>query len=474
MELTANEIASLTDGELIAGDGWSTATSFSIDSRVLHPGACFVALAAERDGHDFVGDAAARGATVALVARPVPGIATGSTAVVQVADPLVALGRLGGRARDALRPGVAVVAITGSSGKTGTKDLTAAALSGSRVVHASPGSYNNEAGVPLTLLGAPSDVDSVVLEMGARAPGDIAVLCAIARPSVGVITNIGMAHAGPLGGPAGIARVKGELFEALPTDGIGVLDANDPATPGLTARTTARVLLVSARAAGLDADVRARDVKLDTELRAAFVVESPWGSGPVQLSVHGDHQVVNALLAATVALSSGVPFDSMVSGLESVRPAEWRMEVVHTPSGLVVLHDAYNANPSSTEAALRALAQLDVGGRRVAVLGEMRELGEHSEQEHARIGRLVAELGIEVLVAVGAEARPLADAAADAGSAQAEHLDVHAVRDADAALRELRGLVDADDAVLVKGSRAVGLEQVANAFCRASDVEGVR
>jgi UDP-N-acetylmuramoyl-tripeptide--D-alanyl-D-alanine ligase len=454
MELSAGELARVAGGELVAGPPDARVTSWSIDSRTLGPGACFVALSAARDGHDFVDDAEASGAVAVLVARQVP--VSASTAVVVVDDPLAALGRLGAHARAVLDP-PRVVGITGSAGKTGTKDLTAAALRGVGVVHASPGSYNNEAGVPLTLLAAPTGAAAVVVEMGARAPGDIAALCDVARPTVGVITNIGMAHAGPLGGRAGIVRTKGELFEALPSYGLAVLDADGDAGDELAARTTARVVRVSVRAG--DADVRGRDVTLDDELRASFRFESPWGSAAVRLSVHGDHQVVNALLAAAVALDAGVGPEQVAAGLESVRPAAWRMEVLRAGRGVVVLHDAYNANPSSTEAALRALAQIDTDGRRVAVLGELRELGSHSEAEHARIGRMVAELGIDELVAVGPEAEPLAAAAA-----RGSGVDVELVADAPAALDAVLATVGPGDAVLVKGSRAVGLEQVAHAL----------
>jgi UDP-N-acetylmuramoyl-tripeptide--D-alanyl-D-alanine ligase len=456
VEVSAGELAARTGGAVVAGDTAARAESFAIDSRVLGRGACFVALVAERDGHDFVADAFARGATVALVARPVSVDPPVRGAVVQVADPLAALGGLGAAARDALGDAL-VVGITGSAGKTGTKDLTAAALGGPPAVHASPGSYNNEAGVPLTLLDAPSATEAVVLEMGARARGDIAALCAIARPTAGVITNIGLAHAGPLGGPAGVARAKGELFEALPAHGVAVLDALDAAAPTLAARTTARVLRVAVGdVAG--ADVRATAVAVDELLHPSFVIESAWGRAPVRLAVHGDHQVVNALLAAAVAFDAGRDVAAVVAGLESVRPARWRMEVLRTKAGGVVVNDAYNANPASTAAALRALAGIDTDGRRVAVLGDMRELGAHSAEEHARIGRLAAELGVDVVVAVGPETGPLVDAAAEGSVA------VMQVPDAAGALDALTTLVGPADIVLVKGSRAVGLEDVVRAL----------
>ncbi len=369
MELSAGDIAKLTGGSVVAGDPEALATSFTIDSRALEPGACFVALVAERDGHDFVADAAVRGARVVLATRDV---AADDIALVRVTDAFDALARLGRAARDALHDAV-VVGITGSAGKTGTKDLVAAALAPEFAVHASPGSYNNEAGVPLTLLAAGPETEALVLEMGARAHGDIAALSAIARPTVGVITNIGLAHAGSLGGRAGVARVKGELLDALDAHGLAVLDAGDPATAGLATRSAGRVLLVSAGDA--PADVRAVDVELDAELRPRFRIESPWGGGRVELAVRGRHNVVNATLAAAVALARGVAFDDVATGLSSVQPAAWRMEVARTADGLVVLDDAYNANPSSMAAALEALARIEVSGRRLAVLGEMRELG---------------------------------------------------------------------------------------------------
>ncbi len=413
-------------------------------------------------------DAFARGANIAVVTRDVE---TTNGTIVRVDDAFTALARLGRAGRDGV-PDAIVVGITGSAGKTGTKDLTAAALAPKFQVHASPGSYNNEAGVPLTLLAAPSTTEALVLEMGVRAHGDIAALCAIARPTVGVITNIGLAHAGPLGGRAGVARVKGELLEALDAQGLAVLDADDPETPGLTARTAARVLRVSARDHGSApdghaADVRATGITLDADLRPSFTLDSPWGSGPVTLAVRGAHQVVNASLAAAVALAHGVAFDDVAAGLVGVEPAPWRMEIERSAGGVTVLDDAYNANPSSMAAALEALARVEVPGRRLAVLGEMRELGDLSVREHTALGVLVGTTAVDALVAVGAEAAPLAAAARTAGVVVTE------VPDAAAALDAVSGYVVAGDAVLVKGSRVVGLELVATAL-RGTGRRGTR
>jgi UDP-N-acetylmuramoyl-tripeptide--D-alanyl-D-alanine ligase len=380
---------------------------------------------------------------------------------VRVADPLRALQDLAGAARASLRGGP-VVGITGSVGKTGTKDLTAAALAPRFAVHASPGSFNNEAGLPLTLLHAPDGTEAVVLEMGARFPGNIAELCVIARPTVGVITRIGLAHAGLMGGIEGVARTKGELLEALDAEGLAVLDADDPAAPGLVARTSARVVTVSGRLGG--GDVVAHAIELDDELRPTFLLETPWGAGSVRLAVRGAHQVTNAALAAAVGLAHGVPFADVAASLATVEPAPWRMEVSRAPSGALVIDDSYNANPSSTAAAVGALAHVATAGRRIAVLGAMLELGEHSAEEHAAIGGLVAERGVDVLVAVGPETAPTAAAARDGG------VEVYEVGDAAAAVAVVAPLVHDRDVVLVKGSRAVGLDAVARALTGAGEV----
>ena len=453
MGLNARELAAATGGVVAAGDPDARCSSYAIDSRVLAPGACFVALVAARDGHDYVADAYSRGAAIALVGRDLPTVVPGAgQALVRVGDPLRALQDLAVAARAAIGSGP-VVGVTGSVGKTGTKDLTAAALAPRFEVHASPGSFNNEAGLPLTLLHAPERTEAVVLEMGARFPGNIAELCVIARPNVGVLTRIGLAHAGLMGGTEGVARTKGELLEALDAQGLAVVDADDPHTPGLLARTRARVVTVTSRPAG--GDVVAHSIELDDELRPTFLLETPWGGGPVRLAVRGAHQVTNAALAAAVGLAHGVPFDAVVGGLAAVEPAPWRMEVSRAASGALVIDDSYNANPSSTAAAVGALAQVSTPGRRIAVLGEMLELGEHSEAEHVAIGRLVAERGIDVLVAVGPQAAPAA-AAARAGG-----VEVHEVADAAAAGAVVEPMVHGRDVVLVKGSRAVGLDAVA-------------
>jgi UDP-N-acetylmuramoyl-tripeptide--D-alanyl-D-alanine ligase len=457
MRMTAREIAGAVDGELL-GRPDAEARAFAIDTRQLDPGSCFVALTAERDGHDFVDDAWARGATVALVGREV---ATPSDrASVRVVDPSAALSALGAAARARLSLAT-VVGITGSAGKTATKDLLAAAVGTTLSTHSSPASFNNEAGVPLTLLGAAPDAEVVVVEMGARFAGNIASLCAIARPYAGVITNIGLAHAGLLEGRAGVARAKGELLERLPAAGLAVLEADADFTTTLRARTVARVLLVGGEGVP-GADVRATAVRLDDELRPSFELQTPWGSTKARLGLRGEHQVANALMAAAVAGDLGVPLDQIAAGLGEARAAPWRMELVRAPSGIAVLNDSYNASPTSTAAALRALARLSVPGRRLAVLGEMRELGDHAAREHATIGRLAAEAGVSVLVVVGEGARGMAEGALDGSGGRA--IRVIEVLDAAAAGKVVAQEVEPGDAVLVKASRAIGLERVAESL----------
>lgn len=457
MDLTLTEIAAATGGDLLTADGAIVVASFAIDSRTLERGACFVALRDVRDGHDFVGHAFERGAAAALVERVTAGGPPGPLVVVE--DVAAALADLGRAARQRLA-GAAVVGITGSAGKTSTKDLAAAALATRLAVHASPGSYNNESGVPLTLLGAPTRTEVIVAEMGARFAGNIAELCAVAEPQVGVVTHVGLAHAEHLRGRAGIADVKGELLEALPPEGLAVLAADDDLTPELAARSAAPVVRVGiGRAPGTD--VRIVAVQLDDELRPRFRIESPWGAAEARLAVRGEHQALNAGMAVSAAVHLGVPFDDACQGLAAATGAAWRMQLEHSPAGVTVLNDAYNASPTSMAAALRAFARLRPPGRRVAVLGAMLELGVHAEAAHAEAGELAAGAGCDAIVVSGSIGTGPAAMAAGARAAGATVIEV---ADAAAALAAVVELVAPGDAVLVKASRAVGLEAVAAAL----------
>jgi UDP-N-acetylmuramoyl-tripeptide--D-alanyl-D-alanine ligase len=350
--------------------------------------------------------------------------------------------------------------VTGSSGKTSTKDLLAGALATSRRVTASPASHNNELGVPATLLNAPDDVEVVVCELGARGIGHIALLCGVVRPTVGVVTNVGTAHSAMYAdGPLGILQAKGELVASLPTDGTAVLNADDPATPALAERTVARVLTFGVTPA---ADVAVQGLALDDELRPRFRLATPWGTADVRLEARGAHQAANAAAAAAAALAVGAPLDAVAAGLGGARLSPWRMEIGRTAAGALVVNDAYNANPESVAAALDALAAvaLPAGGRRIAVLGPMAELGAAGSAAHRAVGRRAADLGIDVLVAVGVDATGIAEGyVVSPGEGRAV-----VVVDAGAALDEVGRELAPADAVLVKASRVAGLEAVAHAL----------
>ncbi|NHC12300.1 UDP-N-acetylmuramoyl-tripeptide--D-alanyl-D-alanine ligase [Motilibacter deserti] len=432
-----------------------------LDSRAAAPGALFVAVSGERtDGHDHAASAVASGAAAVLADRPV-----GVPAVVVPDGATAGLGRLA-RAHLAALPELTVVGVTGSSGKTSTKDLLAAVLERSGPTIAPPGSYNNELGLPLTALTADAATRWAVLEMGARGVGHIADLCAIARPRVGVVLNVGSAHVGEFGSREAVARAKGELVEALPAaadGGVAVLNGDDPLVSAMAERTAARVV---AFGEGPGCDVRATGVRLDGRGRASFRLVTPEGEADVQLRLVGEHHVSNALAAASVGREAGLPVAELAAALSAATPrSRWRMEVVDRADGVTVINDAYNANPESMRAALKALASLgraQGGARRTwAVLGEMRELGDLSVAEHDAMGRLAVRLGISKTVAVGEGAVVLGIGAREEGSWGDE---VEFVAGPDEALDLLREQLRPGDIVLVKASRAVGLERVAAAL----------
>jgi UDP-N-acetylmuramoyl-tripeptide--D-alanyl-D-alanine ligase len=348
------------------------------------------------------------------------------------------------------------VGITGSSGKTSTKDLLGQVLAAAGPTVSPPGSYNNDIGLPLTVLSADDATRFLVLEMGSRGVGHIARLCRVARPRIGVVLNVGSAHLGEFGSPEVIAQAKGELVEALPDDGTAVLNADDPRVIGMAPRTDARVLAVGRSEA---AEVRAVDVALDDAARARFTLVAGGERHPVALQVVGEHQVANALSAAGAALAAGMAPAEVAAALSAAAPrSRWRMEVGKRADGVTVVNDAYNANPESMRAALAALAGLP-GERRIAVLGAMGELGPGAEAEHERLGRDAAAAGADLIVAVGPDAVGIANGARAAGLSAGEG-SVH-VPDRAAALALLAGLVRPGDVVLVKASRSYGLEVLA-------------
>ncbi len=453
MKFTAAEVAQFTNGEILAGVSNAQAQSWSIDTRSLQPGAGFFALHGIRDGHDFIETAFINGAALAVVARAdrQDCLDESRQALVRVTDPAIALVDIAREARRRLTKAIAV-GITGSAGKTATKDLTAAALSTERKVHANEQSFNNEVGTPLTLLSAPENTEVLITEMGARKAGNITELADLVKPSIGVITNIGMAHAEYLGGRTGIAAVKSELIVALPESGLAILNADCDQTASLSKLTSARVVTVGQVES---ADIVVSDVNVDEELRPSFSLKTDYGSVSIRLELRGAHHAVNAAMAAAVALELGINLDVIVANLQLVRAAKLRMEVTKTESGITVIDDSYNSSPTSATAALTSLASLKVSGRRWAVLGEMRELGEYSEAEHATLGAQVSATGVDCLVAVGDRVDAMAAAARSGG------VMVNEVKDAQEAIAILDAEAKAGDVVLVKASRAIGLEVIA-------------
>jgi UDP-N-acetylmuramoyl-tripeptide--D-alanyl-D-alanine ligase len=462
IELTLGQVAAVTRGMLGRADPTVRVTgSVEFDSRRVTPGGLFVAFAGQHaDGHDHAAAAIDAGAVAAVVTRPV------AVPHVLVGDSLAAMAALATEVARCLS--ATVIGITGSSGKTSTKDLVAALLERIGPTIAPPGSFNNELGHPYTVLRADTSTRFLVLETSARGIGHIRALTRIAPPRIGVVLNVGSAHLGEFGSREAIATAKAELVEALPavTDGgIAVLNADDPLVAGMANRTRARVVTVG-ESAGVD--VRADQVRLDDLGRATFRLTAPAGRAMVTLPLVGGHHVGNALAGAAVALECGLSVPAIAEALSVAGPrSRWRMEVVERADGVVVINDAYNANPESVRAALKTLAAIGRArpARTVAVLGEMAELGADAAVEHDAIGRLAVRLDISRLIAVGAAARPMAHGAALEGSWDGESTWV---ADSDAALILLQHELRPGDVVLVKASRAASLERVAIALGDAS------
>ena len=442
-----------------------------IDSREAGPGSLFAALPGTRvDGHDFAQSAVAAGAAAVLATRPV-----GVPAVV-VDDVSAALGALARYTVDHLTD-TTVVALTGSAGKTSTKDLLAQLLERRGPTVWTPGNFNNEIGLPVAALRATPDTRYLVLEMGARGVGHIRHLTGLAPPRVGVVLNVGTAHLGEFGDRESIAVAKGELVEALPAasaGGVAVLNADDPLVRAMADRTRACVVLFGESE---EAAVRAENVHLTRDGRPSFTLHTPSGCADVILRLYGEHHVSNALAAAAVAHETGMPVAEIADALSAAGSlSRWRMEVTERSDGVTVVNDAYNANPESMRAALRALAAMGNGRRTWAVLGEMAELGDDSLAEHDAVGRLAVRLNVSKLVAVGGrEAARIDMGARNEGSWGEE--SVH-VSDARAAVDLLRSELRPGDVVLVKASRSAGLERIAQVLVdddparRAVDGEG--
>jgi UDP-N-acetylmuramoyl-tripeptide--D-alanyl-D-alanine ligase len=475
--LSLEQIARITGGQLngdaaARGREATVTGEVVIDSRRVGPGGLFAAVAGERsDGHDFASAAVAAGAVAVLATRPVPAPA------VIVPDVPAALAALARFVVDSL-PGAQIAGITGSSGKTSTKDLAAQLVERLGPTIAPAGSFNNEFGLPLTVLRADAATGYLVLELSARGLGHIAHLCRIAPPRYGVVLNVGHAHAGEFGGLDQVALAKGELVEALPADaagGVAILNADDPHVLAMASRTGARIVTFSAQSPHPSRQappphapwpsVRAADVRLDDLGRPSFTLLTPAGSAPVTLRLHGAHNVPNALAAAALAGELGLGLTDIADGLcAAVARSRWRMEVRRRADGVVIINDAYNANPESVRAAIEALAHLARDGRGFAVLGHMAELGGTSRASHEDIGEFAAQIagssgaGLAGLIAVGEEAAPLL---AGAQRVRSWHGEAVGVPDGAAALAVLGDRLKPGDVVLVKASRAAHLEGVA-------------
>ncbi|MDQ7007634.1 MAG: UDP-N-acetylmuramoyl-tripeptide--D-alanyl-D-alanine ligase [Acidobacteriota bacterium] len=446
---TAAEIAAATGGRVLTGPEGRRATAVCIDSRTVRPGDLFFAIEGPRhDGHRFLAEAAAAGATVAVVSRAVE--TPPSMTLVQCADTTEALGRLA--ADERRRRELKVVAITGSAGKTTTRRLAAAALAATTPTGSSPGNLNNQWGLPLSLLGLDAKVRVAVLEIGINHPGDMPPLAHIAAPDVAVITNVLPAHIGHFGSLAAIAREKLELLSALGDGGVAVLPAEQPLLLEPARNRGHRVLGFGLSA---EAELRAEKVRTRPLRGVAFVVDGV----NVELALWGRHAVHNALAALAAARALGAPLDVAAAALGTVEAGAGRGRVLELPGGTRIVDESYNANPASTVAMLEEAAQAPRQGRLVAVLGDMLELGELSEEAHRTVGRAARDVGVDLLVTVGEMAETMADAARPPGPARIEQC-----ADAAEAAARLSAALEDGDLVLIKGSRGVGLERVVEAL----------
>ncbi|MBN2247828.1 MAG: UDP-N-acetylmuramoyl-tripeptide--D-alanyl-D-alanine ligase [Coriobacteriia bacterium] len=460
LTLSVEMILEITGGGLLDGPTGTVVNGLAIDSREVQPGAVFVAFAGEHtDGHEHIGDAIDGGARAIMVTRDDEGVrsaflghARPESALVLVDDSQRAVEALASWHRDRLH--VPVIGITGSTGKTTTKDLVRSVLATRMHVVATEGNRNNELGVPLTIMAAGADTEVLVVEMAMRGAGQIAHLCGIARPTAGLVTNVGVSHMEVLGSQEAIASAKGELVSAVPRTGQVFINGDDAWTVRMADHASAPVTRYGL---GAGADVTARDIETSGSGAPSFTLVLPEGEAGVTLPVPGRHNVYNALAAAAVGRYLGVPMDDIVRGLTEATFSHWRMETFISASGVTIVNDAYNANPTSMRAAIEALMDIPTNGQRIAVLGDMAELGSLTELAHFEIGQLVGHSSVDVLVAVGELGGRIADGARAAGMAD------EAVRpcvDAIEAVEVLDDLVEAGDTVLVKASRVMGLETV--------------
>jgi UDP-N-acetylmuramoyl-tripeptide--D-alanyl-D-alanine ligase len=450
--LTLSQIAQFAEASLSSGDGTVVINKVSTDSRTIKPGELFVALRGENfEGHDFIEASAKAGATGALVDLDWAGNVPNNFALLRATDTLRAYQTLAANYRRSLA--LKVLAITGSNGKTSTKDFAASVLARRFRVTKTEGNFNNHVGLPRTILEATSEDEVAVWEIGMNHPGEIAALSKIAVPDAAIITNIGVAHIEFMGSREAIAAEKGALAEAIEPQGTVILNADDPFSEGIAARTRAKVVF----AGTTDGAVRAIEIRQSADGSEFTIVEGAHRCR-AQLPVAGSHMVQNALLAVAAGRAFGLSIEECAAGLAAAPLTKARLQIKEI-GGVQFLDDSYNANPDSMKAALRTLVELDAEGKRIAVLGEMRELGAESERGHREVGETAATLEVDQLITIGDAAKLIAEGARTAG------LDkVSSARSTSEAAKLLGEIVEPGDLVLIKGSRAARTEEVIEKF----------
>ncbi len=452
-ELTVQSVADACGGRIIRGAAETAVTGVCTDTRSLGSGELFVALAGEQfDGHDFVADAASKGAAAIVGARDVSAQLPNGIAMVLVDDTLRALGSLAGAHRR--RFDTPIAAVTGSTGKTTTKEMLSHILERAcPPVLASRGTENNEIGIPLTLLRLDAEHQAVALEFAMRGRGEIAYLTEIARPTVGVVTNVGSSHVGRLGSTEEIAQTKAELITGLAPAGTAVLNADDELVLGMRNVAPCPVLTFGADSA---ADVTAHDICSRGWSGTTFALRTSAGGHEIALRAPGRHNVSNALAATAAAVALGVSLDDVAAALEEFECLPGRGRLVRSPAGHAVIDDTYNASPASIRAALAVMQESGMGGRAIVALGDVLELGEHAADAHRQIGADMAAHGVDLVLAVGESAADVVEGVENAGG----RTEARSFADKDALLAQLRAELQRGDTVLVKGSRGMGMEDI--------------
>src|SRR6266436_64966 len=456
------QMVDLSGAKLEQGDGKRTVERISTDSRTIKKGELFVALRGENfDGHKFVGATAKGGAAGAIVDLKWKGKVPKKFAIIRAQDSLLAYQNLAANYRKSLP--IKVLAITGSNGKTSTKDFGASVLGRKFRVTKTQGNFNNHVGLPRTILEATARDEVAVWEIGMNHPGEVAALAKIAAPAAAIITNIGIAHIEFMGTREAIAKEKGALAEAVGAEGTVILNADDPFSKGIAGRTRARVIFAGTK----DGTIRAIDIQQSAD-GSEFTILEGGHQCRAQLPVPGLHMVQNGLLAVAAGRAFGLSLEEATAGLASAPLTKARLQIKEI-NGVQFLDDSYNANPDSMKAALQTLVELDTDGKRIAVLGEMRELGEETQRGHEEVGEEAAAFGIDQLIGIGEMGAVISRAAEDAGLEKSA-----AVGSTSEAAELLRNIAVPGDLVLIKGSRLARTENVIEAFAKQSSPESAR